>query len=102
MRFNTSYRLWLAIAAGIFIALSFVETVGKAEYNLWNMIGLLIRHDYHCSPLEVVTWILLRVLFQAVPAVAVGWVTQAMVVVARSVCDASHHHNTDRSDAMFP
>jgi hypothetical protein len=101
-RFRTDLRLWLLAAGGVFVALGFVDPVAgvaKGDNGLWAYVARFVTGDYFCSTPDIVIPILFRSALQAVPAAALGWVVQAVVVVARGpaeVADAEPGAAADR------
>ena|SRR6266568_3846069 len=81
LRWKTDRWLWAIAAAGLFIALGFVDPLAgktKGEHDLWSYFALL---DGEHDTAGVLVVIMVRSLFQAVPALLLGWLIQAVAVV---------------------
>ena len=90
-KFRIDLRLWLLAAGGLFVALGFVDPVAgvaKGDNSLWAYVARFVTGDYFCSTPDIVIPILFRSALQVVPAAALGWVVQAVVVVARGRAEA--------------
>jgi hypothetical protein len=87
--FRTNYQVWVIAAVSVFVALGFVDpTAGatwKGNNSLWAHFGDLLRGDYSCSTANLLVPIMFQSLVQAVPAVVLGWVLQAFVVILWSM-----------------
>ena len=92
VRFRTDFRLWLLAAGGLFASLGFVDPVAgvaKGDNSLWSYVARFVTGDYFCSTPDIVIPILFRSALQAISAAALGWIVQAVVVVARGHAEAS-------------
>lgn len=93
--FRTNYRVWALAAGCLFVALGFVDPVAgatwKGDNSFWAFVRILLRGDYFCSTTELLIVIMVRALVQAVPAVVLGWVLQAFVVIFWSVARGNPH-----------
>jgi hypothetical protein len=86
-RFRTNYQLWTAIGGCLFIALGFVDPLagaGKGDNRLWANVVRLVHEDFSRITSDMVLPILLWGVILAIPAAALGWVFQAIVVVTRT------------------
>jgi hypothetical protein len=82
-RFRTSYLVWAAFAGCAFAALGFFELSGgmaKSEGRFWFRCGYLMRGEWADMKFErrAVTY---QGIMLAFPAIALGWVMQAIVSV---------------------
>ena len=80
--YQTDYRLWAVIATMLFVALGFVNVLGsgtKSESSLWAYFGLLAEGGNNTRFLLVA--IVVQSLCLAAPAIAVGWLIQAVAVL---------------------
>jgi hypothetical protein len=95
--FRTDYRVWALAAGCVFVALGFVDPLAgatwKGDNSLWAYIGILLRGEYICSTADMLIPILFRMVLQAVPAVAVGWVFQGFLVVLLSMVQGKRPSN---------
>src|SRR5262245_21311298 len=85
-RWHTSYSLWLFATVAIFIGLAFVDPVAgaaKGENSLVAYVRMLADGHYYNTE-ALLIGIGLRSAFQAIPAVLIGWLLQAIVVVTTS------------------
>lgn len=84
--YRTNYWIWGIVSGCIFLALGFVDPVAgatwKGDCSLWSHVGDLISGDYFCSPGDILAPIVFMALFLAIPAALLGWVLQAIIVVA--------------------
>jgi hypothetical protein len=82
-RWRTNYLLWVLAASGIFVGLSFIDPVAgasKGENSLVAYVKFVMEGGYNTPALLVA--IALRSAFQVIPAALVGWLLQALAVVA--------------------
>jgi hypothetical protein len=88
-QFPTNYWVWAFAAGCVFVALGFVNhlegATWKGEFSLWHLFGRLVRHDYACSTTDMLLPVLCWGLFLTVPAIVIGWVLHAFVVILWSV-----------------
>jgi hypothetical protein len=85
-RYHTDFRLWALASAGLFVAFGFVDPLGgvsKGSNSLWGAVRDLFRWGYAGSPGDVLAGLVGLAMLPAMPAVALGWVVQAFVVIAR-------------------
>jgi hypothetical protein len=87
-QFRTNRRLWAVAAVCWFVALGFFELTGgysKADTSLWgDNLRVLLTRDYLCPSFDLLFALGMQVVMCAVPALVLGWVTQAVVVIIRS------------------
>jgi hypothetical protein len=87
--FRTDYRIWAVASGCVFVALGFVDPLAgatwKGDNSLWAYLCMLMSGDYICSTTEMLVPIAFRALLQVAPAVALGWVLQAFIVILWSV-----------------
>ena len=86
LQFRTNSRLWLGASATLFVALGFVDHlagVAKEDNSLWGQVMLSMTR---AGSADLLMAILIRSVLQAVLAVALGWVVQAVVVATWSTC----------------
>lgn len=82
--FRTDCRLCLACSVLTFVLLGFIQVQGKAvegkvgPTQLWGVLYTAFAHYEHVDAVPIAA---LAVVFVAVPAVILGWVAQAIVVV---------------------
>jgi hypothetical protein len=84
VRFRTDHRLWRLAAGGLFIALGFIDPVAgvaKGDYSLWAYVARLATS--HRNTWDIVVPILFRSVLLALVAAPLGWLVQALVVIAR-------------------
>jgi hypothetical protein len=78
--FRINARVWAFAAGCVFVALGFVNpAIGRDDYSLWACLGMLLRDPFVLPP------IMLYALILAVPAVILGWVVHAFVLILYSV-----------------
>jgi hypothetical protein len=84
--YRTNYWIWGIASGSIVLALGFVNpgagVTWKGDSSLWSYVGVLVRGDYFCSLADILAPIAFMALFLAVPAALLGWVLQALIVVA--------------------
>jgi uncharacterized membrane protein len=82
--FRTNRKVWMFFTCGVFVGLGFVDLLAGATFkgsaSLWNNVGDLGRGDSAVALLVVA----IRATLLAVPAILLGWLLQALAVVARS------------------
>jgi hypothetical protein len=104
--FRTDYRIWAFIAGCLFVVLGFVDPEAGATWtghSFWTLLGVLLRGEYICSTADLVVSIVGRaVLLLAVPAVTLGWVLQAFVVMLWSMAQSKPLGiSTDPRESFF-
>jgi hypothetical protein len=89
-RWHTNCWLWALTTGCVFITLAFVGPLAGAtwngEYSLFGYVRLLLKG---VNPDALIAMILFQSLFQLIPALLVGWVLQALVVVGLSAARGS-------------
>jgi hypothetical protein len=102
--YRTNYWFWGIASGCIFLALGFVDPVAgatwKGDCSLWSHVGILIRGDYFCSSADIVAPIAFMALFLAVPAALLGWVLQALIVVAWQSSRTTPSHSSSGPKAF--
>jgi hypothetical protein len=84
--YHTSRRGWAVAAGCVFVILSFVDPVvgvAKGDNTLWTYFRVLLSGQYACSTTDAVSVVLMRAVFQLVPAMILGWVIQALFLVVK-------------------
>jgi hypothetical protein len=88
---KTEYRLWAMFAAMIFVLLAFVDPLGgmdKGEHGVVAYGRLLLEGKYNNQAL--ITAIVILSILQAIPALLVGWIIQAIIVIRWSYLRCHH------------
>jgi hypothetical protein len=88
VRFRTDRRLWAAVAACLFVALEFVDPLAgawwKGDASFWHEVGALVRGEYASGLSGALPLLLPYAALLAVPALLLGWLAQAAVVILRA------------------
>jgi hypothetical protein len=85
--YRTNHLGWVLASACVFAALSFIDLfagVAKGDCSLWGQLAVLFRGEYICDTTEVLGGVVLWTAILAVPAVLIGWLIQAVIVVAQA------------------
>ena len=83
-RWQTDGKLWALAAWAAFVPLVFWDVRGddgKGAWSLWEYVRLLWEGGYGNG--ELFTALLMQSVILAVPAVIIGWVVQALIVIIR-------------------
>src|SRR4051794_13984009 len=101
-QFHTNYLLWLLAAGCVFIGLGFVDPFGgydKADNSLWAVVAVIMSGD--CSgTAECVRILLILAGLLVAPAVLLGWVTQALLVVAWSAVRRGPSPDSSKTEVL--
>lgn len=85
---RTNYLFWAVATAGVFVVLGFVNPLAgatwKGEYSLWDHVGILLRGEHMGGAGAALVPVLFLSGVLAVPSLLVGWLVQAVFVVARA------------------
>ena len=86
-RYRTNYWLWAFSGTCLFVVFGFVDHLAGATYkggnSLWSYVGIAVREEYGIT-IELLEVIAFSAVIRALPAALVGWVAQALAVVALS------------------
>lgn len=91
-RYQTDKRLWLWVSLVLFVAPWFLVPIGKSDEWRPAILWLFLFTEPH-HLLEVVGGIVMFSLLFAIPACAVGWVVQCLIVIVRSTWKHRAHHD---------
>jgi hypothetical protein len=86
--YQTSYRLWALLAGALFALFGFAPVVGGkgTTHSVWGLAWELVQGPFDSSEVAGLTMLLLfYAVLLAAPALAFGWIAQAVVVVVVSV-----------------
>jgi hypothetical protein len=86
-RFRTVYSLWALVAVGVFVALGFVDPVAgaaKGDNSFWSLLGVYNSGDMQLNLADMRPNLVFRAGLQVVPAILIGWVAHAMIVIVWS------------------
>jgi hypothetical protein len=88
----TNYRLWAAIAFGIFVGAGCINWVPESKaLAYWPTWWLFVTGKYACPTEEFVFVLAMWGVMLAIPAVILGWVGQAVWQVVKQTSDAKGH-----------
>ena len=82
-RFTTERRLWFWISVGLFVVPWFLPIVGDKGGNVaaWHFWRVLFVYPSHF--VETLVGLAMLSLVFGIPAIALGWVAQAVIVMFR-------------------
>ena len=86
VKLHTNNRLWAITSVCVFVALGFVNPVAgvaKGDLSLWAYVSDVVTGNFADVTSGVQAIVFLSLLL-AVPAVLVGWVLQALIVLVAS------------------
>jgi hypothetical protein len=100
---QTNYRLWTLASACLFVAFGFVNPVAgvaKADTSLWATVSYVVTGKF-MDVTGGVTAIVFMSLLLLMPALLLGWVVQAVIVLLSSAfsrlpADTGNTPNTGR------
>ena len=80
---QTHRRLWAVVALVLFVVLGCVNWVpeSKGSVPYWVVWLIFLSGEYHCSTADIVMPLVLLTAMLATPAIAFGWVIQAIAGV---------------------
>jgi hypothetical protein len=87
--YRTNSRVWAFAAGCVFVVLGFVDPLAgaawKGNHSLWAQLFILLRGEWIGGIVEPLGNLFCWSLMLALPAVVLGWVIQAFMVICYSV-----------------
>jgi hypothetical protein len=84
--FRTSWLLWFLMALLVFVPLGFVYFPGTDDTRFWARLYTFCKGDYSIRSADYLQMLAVLAVVLLIPAILLGWVLQAVIVIARDQC----------------